>query len=314
MKYKEWLSVWLENYVTPFAKPRTSDSYARIIDRRIAKELGEKELGELTSVELQAFVAGLMRSGNRKTLGGLAASTVNTVITVMQSSLKTAVGAGLVGVNVARGVRRPTVGYKKIDCFTPAEQKKIENAALYGGSGKMFGAVLCLYTGLRIGELLALEWSDVDLKMGLISVNKTRSAKTGAAYGEPKTPSSRRVIPVPKQIIALLRQRKITAKTEYVMEFRGKPVSVREYQRSFAAMLCMLGIEHKGFHSLRHTFATRALECGMDVKTLSEILGHKNAALTLNRYAHSLLAHKAEMMNRLGKLLPENRPDEAKKR
>jgi len=70
-------------------------------------------------------------------------------------------------------------------------------------------------------------------------------------------------------------------------------------------MLHRLGIPHKGFHSLRHTFATRALECGMDVKTLSEILGHKNAALTLNRYAHSLFDHKAEMMNKLGRLLSE---------
>ena len=83
----------------------------------------------------------------------------------------------------------------------------------------------------------------------------------------------------------------------------GKPVSVRSYQRSFESLLKRLNIPHKGFHSLRHTFATRALECGMDVKTLSEILGHKNPAVMLNRYAHSLMEHKADMMNRLGKLL-----------
>ena len=83
----------------------------------------------------------------------------------------------------------------------------------------------------------------------------------------------------------------------------GKPVSVRSYQRSFELLLKRLNIPHKGFHSLWHTFATRALECGMDVKTLSEILGHKNPTVTLNRYAHSLMEHKAEMMNRLGKLL-----------
>lgn len=305
MKYKEWLGVWLENYVRPFAKPRTTESYARIIDQRLNGGLGEKEMSELTSVELQTFVSGLMRGGNRLTHGGLAASTVNTVITVMQSSLKTAVNAGLIGTNAARGVRRPRVGYRKVDCFTATEQKKIEAAVLYGGYDKMFGAVLCLYTGLRIGELLALEWSDVDLKAGLIAVNKTRSARTGTAYGDPKTPSSRRVIPLPKQIVALLKKVKRTAKSGYVAEFRGKPVSVREYQRSFATMLRRLGIPHKGFHSLRHTFATRALECGMDVKTLSEILGHKNAALTLNRYAHSMFDHKAEMMNKLGRILSE---------
>ncbi len=305
MKYKEWLDVWLENYVRPFAKPRTTESYARIIEQRLNAALGEKEMSELTAVDMQLLVTELMRRGNRITHGGLAASTVNTVITVMQSSLKTAVNAGLIGANAARGVRRPRVGYRKPECFTVPEQKKIEAAVLYGGYDKMFGVVLCLYTGLRIGELLALEWSDIDLKAGLIAVGKTRAARTGTAYGEPKTPSSRRVIPVPKQIVAWLKNVKRTAKSAYVAEFRGKPVSVREYQRCFAAMLHRLGIPHKGFHSLRHTFATRALECGMDVKTLSEILGHKNAALTLNRYAHSLFDHKAEMMNKLGRLLSE---------
>jgi integrase len=83
----------------------------------------------------------------------------------------------------------------------------------------------------------------------------------------------------------------------------GKVVSVRSYQQSFECLLKNLHIDHKGFHSLRHTFATRAIECGMDIKTLSEILGHKNPTITLNRYAHSLMDHKREMMNKLGKLL-----------
>lgn len=82
-----------------------------------------------------------------------------------------------------------------------------------------------------------------------------------------------------------------------------EPVSVRSYQRSFELLQKKLKIPRRGFHSLRHTFATRALECGMDVKTLSEILGHKNPTITLNRYVHSLMEHKRDMMNRLGKLL-----------
>lgn len=80
-------------------------------------------------------------------------------------------------------------------------------------------------------------------------------------------------------------------------------IFVHSYQRTFELLLKKLGIAHKGFHSMRHTFTTRALECGMDVKTLSKLLGHKNATVTLNRYAHSLLEHKTDMMNRLGKLL-----------
>ena len=94
-----------------------------------------------------------------------------------------------------------------------------------------------------------------------------------------------------------------TGDSEYVVSARGKPVSVRTYQKSFEAIQEKLKIKKRGFHALRHTFATRALECGMDVKTLSEILGHKNSAITLNRYAHSLFEHKAAMMNKLGNSL-----------
>ncbi len=105
-------------------------------------------------------------------------------------------------------------------------------------------------------------------------------------------------------MIPYLRNLKKDSDSDYVIvSDTEKPISVRAYQRSFELFLKKLGIPHKGFHSLRHTFATRALECGMDVKTLSEILGHKNANITLNRYVHSLMEHKKEMMNRLGKLL-----------
>lgn len=103
--------------------------------------------------------------------------------------------------------------------------------------------------------------------------------------------------------IATAERRKNRSKCEYILADGDKPVFVRSYQRTFELLLKKLHIPHKGFHSLRHTFATRAIECGVDIKTLAELLGHKNATITLNRYAHSLLEHKVDMMNRLGKLL-----------
>lgn len=117
----------------------------------------------------------------------------------------------------------------------------------------------------------------------------------------PKTTTSRRVIPIPRQILPLLREQKKKSRSTFVVG-EDRLQSVRSYQYSFSLLLKKLGISHRGFHALRHTFATRALECGMDVKTLSEILGHKNPVVTLNRYAHSLMPHKHEAMNRLGKL------------
>ena len=170
----------------------------------------------------------------------------------------------------------------------------------------MFGIILCLYTGLRIGELLALEWSNIDFSKGELTVSKTcHDAKTENGYKRitdtPKTTTSRRVIPIPRQILPLLREQKKKSRSTYVVG-EDRLQSVRSYQYSFSLLLKKLGIPHRGFHALRHTFATRALECGMDVKTLSEILGHKNPVVTLNRYAHSLMPHKHEAMNRLGKL------------
>ena len=311
MKYNDWLNFWLENYIEPNAKMRTTESYRRIIDKRLRQELGECEMGELTAPTIQAFVTGLITKGNVATKKGLASSTVNTIITVIQSSLKTAVLSGYIEKNVAESVRRPKIKSKEIECFTVAEQKKMESAALCDKRMKMAGIVLCLYTGLRIGELLALTWEDVDMKSGLIAVNKACHDKieknaTARIVELPKTPSSKRIIPVPKQLLPVLRQLKKTGKCETVISSpEGKPIAIRSYQRSFSLFLKKLGIAHKGFHSLRHTFATRALECGMDVKTLSEILGHKNAAITLNRYVHSLTEHKRNMMNRLGKFLTQ---------
>lgn len=170
-------------------------------------------------------------------------------------------------------------------------------------------SLLCLYTGLRIGELLALTWHDIDFIKGTLAVTKSchygkgESGKFERCTELPKTITSRRTIPIPKQMITILKGIKKRSESEYVIASRTDPVSVRSYQRSFALLLQRLKVPHKGFHALRHTFATRALECGMDVKTLSEILGHKNASITLNRYVHSLMEHKQEMMNKVGKLL-----------
>ena len=142
------------------------------------------------------------------------------------------------------------------------------------------------------------------MEKGILAVCKSgHDGKGGMILEEPKTAASRRVIPLPKQLLPILKSIKKKSDSPFVVSSNGKAISVRSYQRSFELLLKKLKIAHKGFHSLRHTFATRAIECGMDVKTLSEILGHKNPTVTLNRYAHSLMELKAEMMNKLEMLL-----------
>lgn len=304
MKYSEWLYLWLDNYVEPSNKIRTCQRYRYIVVNHVIPFLGNKEVNELSPLVLQRYVSELLACGNLKTGQGLAPNTVNAVISIVQNSLKTAHMLGYADDYAAKMIKRPKVVERKVECFTLAEQKKIEFAVLNGKKSKMLGVVLCLYTGLRIGELIALKWRNVDLQKGLIEVCcSCHDSKDGIVFDNPKTESSRRIIPIPKQLIPLIKGIKKNNSSDFVVSQNGKPVCVRSYQRSFELLLKKLNIPHKGFHSLRHTFATRALECGMDVKTLSEILGHKNPVVTLNRYAHSLLEHKSAMMNRLGKLL-----------
>jgi integrase len=308
MLYKDWLSEWLIHYVQPSVKQKTFQRYSEMIRNHIDPTIGEYEMSEMSPLLVQRLVTDLLQSGNIRTGKGLSANSVNAIITTIQSSFECAYNLGLIEKYEMNKIKRPKAQEKQIECFSPAEQKKIEAAILSDKRDKMFGVLICLYTGLRIGELLALEWNDIDLGKGELNVSKTcHDAKDSSGNYErvvnaPKSLSSSRIIPIPKQIIPLLRERKKKSHSPYVVASGQDIISVRSYQRSFELLLNKLEISHRGFHALRHTFATRALECGMDVKTLSEILGHKNPTVTLNRYAHSLMDHKKAMMNRLGSI------------
>jgi integrase len=310
MIYQIWLDQWLTHYVKPTAKCKTYERYSSVVYNHIVPKLGRYEMDDLNPIQLQKFIAEEGKGGNLKTKGELSANTVNGIINILKMSLRAAHEAGLVGQLIADKLKRPKMTEKRVTCFTPAEQRKIEEYILSHKNDKLLGVIICLYTGLRLGELLALRWSDVDLGRAMLSVTKTcfytkeESGKYSRRENSPKTPSSLRVIPIPKQLLCVFRLLKRKAKGDYVIgDKRGNAIVNRSYQRSFELLLKKLKIEHKGFHALRHTFATRALESGMDVKTLSELLGHKNAAVTLNRYVHPLMEHKKQMMNILGKNL-----------
>ena len=309
MLYKDWLNEWLENYIKPSSKERTYQMYVRMSTNHIAPKFGEWELSELTPMAVQKFITELLKSGNHKTGRGLSVNSVNVIIVIIQNSLSVAHLIGVANKYEMNKIKRPKIREKQIECFSPDEQRIIEKAVMSDKRTKMRGIVICLYTGLRIGELLALEWADIDFAKQELHVNKSchdgkgENGKYIKIIESPKTDTSQRIIPIPKQVLPMLKDIKRDSTCAYIVSDGAKGISVRSYQRSFELLLKKLKIPHRGFHSLRHTFATRALECGVDVKTLSEILGHKNPTITLNRYAHSMMDHKREMMNRVGKLL-----------
>jgi len=309
MKYRDWLIQWLNIYIKPTLKEKTYVQYSNIVRLHLVPALGNKDISDLTPMVVQQFITQKLESGNIKNGKGLSPNTVNLIIAVMQSSLEIAHAFGIISEYSMGKIKRPKIKEKKIECFTKEEQKKIEQYVLKDKRDKMKGILLCLYTGIRIGELLALEWSDIDLKKSEMTINKTchdgknEKGRFCRITNLPKTDSSLRTIPVPIQLLPILKELKKKSVCNYVIADGTQYISVRSYQRSFELLQKKLKISHHGFHALRHTFATRAIENGMDVKSLSEILGHKSPAITLKRYVHSLMDHKKSMMNKLGKML-----------
>lgn len=300
MKYQDWLNEWLSNCVKPFVKGRTYEKYERTIRINISPMLGGYDLNELSGSVLQKYVA--------KLAAAYSANSISSIISILQNSLKQAVKMGVVKSQHADCIIRPKLQEKTVECFTVDEQKKIERYVIQRDKTKLIGILICLYTGLRIGELLALTWFDIDMKKQLLYINKScHDDWDGGGYHKiiekPKTTNSQRIIPIPRALIPYIKKLKQQATGIYLLDNGAKTLSVRSYQRTFELLLKRLNIPHRGFHVLRHTFATRALECGMDVKTLSEVLGHRNPTITLNRYAHSLMEHKYAMMNKLGRNL-----------
>lgn len=170
------------------------------------------------------------------------------------------------------------------------------------------GILICIYTGLRLGEICSLKWTDIDLKRKVLHVNTSvqriavdgGESRTALLEGEPKSVFSKREIPLSEDLVALLAPYH-TDSSRYVIN-RNKPMEPRTYQNKFQSYLKMAGVEKRNFHILRHTFATNCINSGTDIKSLSEILGHSDVKITLNRYVHPAFEMKRQYMNSLSSI------------
>ena len=258
---------------------------------------------------LQDFVLSELESGNLISSKGLANNSVIGIVNVLKSAMKLAKSLEICTLNNSDKIKLPIATKKPVTAFEKCEQGKLEKYCLSANKTNYLGIVICLYTGIRLGELLALTWNDIDFNNGIMTISKTayrikQNGKPQVVVDKPKTKNSSRFIPLPKQLLKILKRAKRISKSDFLLSTRmGGIVGTRAYQKTYERILRKLNIPYKNFHSLRHTFATRAIEMGMDVKTLSEILGHKNPVITLQRYTHSMLSYKIEMMNKMGKML-----------
>lgn len=310
MTTQNLLTEWLENYQKEHIKARTYSRYQGLITMHIVPTLGEKNIAELGRREIQEFLTQQKKDGNIRNGEKLSATSTNMMLSVLNLAFEYACDMEYIEENPCLRVRRTKAETKKIEAFTVEEQRAIESEIAISDDRRLHGVLLCLYTGLRIGELLGLTWSDVDFDRGVINITKTvyrEKDESGAwqlCVDTPKTKASDRVIPMPEYITNMLRQDFETTLTPYVVENKkGERMSIRSYQYIFEKLTERADVRKLNFHALRHTFATRAIECGMDIKTVADIMGHQNASITLNRYAHCMLEHKIEMMQKLPRVL-----------
>lgn len=309
MKIKELLHTWLNKYAKLTLKQRSFNKYQDIIFLHINPMLGEYNLEDITPILLQDYVINKLKRGNLITHQALATNTVYSIVFVLKQAFNLALNLEYISKNPTTTIKLPASKEKEINALSREEQKIVEEYCLKSIKSNYIGIIICLYTGIRLGELLALTWGDIDFNKKYLYIKKTsytlrKDKKKVFIVESPKTKKSNRVIPLPDKLINLLLIYKNNSSCEYIIHTRTKTmVETRSYQRTFESVLSKCKIKHYNFHALRHTFATRALELGMDIKTLSEILGHTNVAITLNRYAHSLLEYKIQEMSKIVQIL-----------
>lgn len=207
--------------------------------------------------------------------------------------------------NPLSNIQMPKKKAPEIVMLTDEQQDKLQKYLSANKNNAALGIALAMVTGIRIGELCALQWKDVDLEKRILTVSKTiqriqtsGANKTKLVITEPKSESSRRKIPIPECIIDFLKSFQGNA-DEYICSGNSRPAEPRTMQYRFARILKNVKLPSVHFHALRHMFATKCVKLGFDIKTLSEILGHSNVRITLEKYVHSDFSQKQELMKRI---------------
>ncbi len=311
MTLKEMLNFWLELRKKSGVKYRTYAKYESLSRNHISPSLGRMPVNKLTPLLLQQYVWDLVAKTSN--------NTARSVVGVLKNCFAAAVKYNVIEHNVASALELPAKTQSQNatektteKCFTTQERNEIEQCLLQSGDIRHLGILLCFYTGLRIGELLALQWTDINFETHRLSVTKTcrddwSTGKRVKLLEPPKTKSSIRTVPIPDILMYPLYQLSQVSKSEFIVCGKnGKDISVRAYQKCFSELLKKLGIQHHKFHAIRHTYATYALQQGMEVKSVAAVLGHKNPMVTLNVYAHAQEDYQNTCANHLGERLKDS--------
>lgn len=279
-------------------KESTAANYWLKVKKHILPAFGNREISSVTPSEVYEFMDSQKKDG-------LSARYIADILVLMKSIFKYAAKTYHI-FNPMDGIQLPKKKVPVIQLLDTQEQKKLQQYLVHHPSCTTLGVALSLFTGIRIGELCALQWKDINLKKRILTVSKTIQriqnhtgiSKTKLVITDPKSESSKRAIPIPECLVAFLQKFQGKAE-EYLLSGHNKPIEPRTMQYRFAKILKNGKLPSIHFHALQHMFATNCIQLGFDVKALSEILGHSSVEITLNRYVHSSFAQKKAYMERV---------------
>ena len=289
-------------------KGATNVRYVNLIEKHIRPDLDGIKISQLSSMFLSNFMNRKLETGRLDKKGGLSPAYVRSIMLVIRSVIDFAINEKLCP-TIPVKIHPPTIQKKELEILSVSEQGMLEMRLLENLDETALGIYLSLRVGLRIGEVCALKWCDIDLTNAVMHVRATiarvpsdsadGSTKTKLIRDTPKTKASLRDIPISENIIRVMQKMQKKCVSEYVVSSTPDFVSPRTFEHRFHRILAENNIRNINFHALRHTFATRCVEAGVDIKSLSEILGHSNAAITLNTYVHSSMERKREQLEKL---------------
>lgn len=279
-------------------KESTYLNYSYIINTYLYKKFKKKRLSFFLNYDMNEFIDGLEKN--------LSSKTIRDIVLVLKSILKFAERKYNTNFKLDL-ITMPTSHKSELQVFNEKEIKKIERECIHSQDIRTIGILISVYTGMRIGEICALKWEHIDFSKKLINVTQTlqrvyvEKNKTKVIITPPKTKTSERKIPIPKILYDKLKCESIKyKKTAYILTGEeDKYIEPRSFQYVYKRVIKACEIKYRNFHCLRHTFATRCIRVGMDIKSLSEVLGHADVNITLNRYVHSSYDCKKKFMEKL---------------
>lgn len=291
--YEEWFGT-----IAIRIKESTAANYTLKAEKHILPAFGQKCICKITNDDIYDFI-------RRKQRQDLSNRYITDILVLMKSVFKYAYKTYKID-NIMDGIVMPKRNKADVRILTDEEDKRLCEILKRRNDLTSMGIYLSRVTGLRIGELCALKWENIDFEQGVISVTKTLQriqvkngiSKTKLILADPKSESSKRKIPIPKCVFTLLKNNR-GKKDDYILTNKEKPIEPRTIQYRFAKILKNGNLPSIHFHAIRHFFATNCIKLGFDVKALSEILGHSSVKITLDRYVHSSFEQKAEYMDRL---------------